>query len=121
MREAQEEVGIQRSGISVLGTLTPLFIPVSNILVTPVLAWSDFRPEFRIQKEEVVFLIEGELNKFLDRTIIKLKPFEVRGEMRELKYFDYNGYVIWGATAMILNELLVIIKRSGINPDPFKP
>ena len=121
LREAQEEVGIQRSGISVLGTLTPLFIPVSNILVTPVLAWSDFRPEFRIQKEEVVFLIEGELNKFLDRTIIKLKPFEVRGEMRELKYFDYNGYVIWGATAMILNELLVIIKRSGINPDPFKP
>jgi 8-oxo-dGTP pyrophosphatase MutT (NUDIX family) len=121
LREAQEEVGIQRSGISVLGTLTPLFIPVSNILVTPVLAWSDFRPEFRIQKEEVVFLIEGELNKFLDRTIIKMKPFEVRGEMRELKYFDYNGYVIWGATAMILNELLVIIKRSGINPDPVKP
>jgi 8-oxo-dGTP pyrophosphatase MutT (NUDIX family) len=114
LREAKEEVGIDPSRISVLGTLTPLFIPVSNMLVTPVLGWTDVRPEFRIRKEEVVFLIEGELYKFLNPAIVKTKPFEVRGEMRDLKYFDYKGYVIWGATAMMLNELLIIFKRSGI-------
>lgn len=114
LREAKEEVGIDPSRISVLGTLTPLFIPVSNMLVTPVLGWTDVRPEFKIQTEEVVFLIDGDLAKFLEPSIIKIKQFEVRGEMRDLKYFDYKGYVIWGATAMMLNELLVIIKRSRI-------
>jgi 8-oxo-dGTP pyrophosphatase MutT (NUDIX family) len=113
LREAEEEVGIDRHGISVIGTLTPLFIPVSNTLVTPVLGWIDNRPKFKIQAEEVVFLIEGDLKKFLDPAIVKVKPFEIRGEMRDVKYFDYNGYVIWGATAMMLNELLEIIKRSG--------
>jgi hypothetical protein len=82
------------------------------MIVTPVVAWTDKKPEFDHQPEEVVFLINAELNRFLDPSIIKIKPFEIRGEMIDVKYFDYDGYVIWGATAMILNELLDIIKRS---------
>lgn len=111
IREAEEETGIDPKGISVLGTLTPLFIPVSNMIVTPVVAWTDKKPEFNHQPEEVVFLINAELNRFLDPSIIKIKPFEISGEMINIKYFDYDGHVIWGATAMILNELLTIIKR----------
>lgn len=111
IREAEEETGIDPKGISVLGTLTPLFIPVSNMIVTPVVAWTDKKPDFNHQPEEVVFLIKAELNRFLDQSIIKIKPFEIRGEMINIKYFDYDGHIIWGATAMILNELLTIIKR----------
>ena len=111
IREAEEETGIDPKGISVLGTLTPLFIPVSNMIVTPVVAWTDKKPDFNHQPEEVVFLINAELSRFLDPSIIKIKPFEIRGEMINIKYFDYDGHVIWGATAMILNELLTIIKR----------
>jgi len=114
IREAEEETGIDPKGISVLGTLTPLFIPVSNMIVTPVVAWTDKKPDFNHQPEEVVFLINAELNRFLDPSILKTKPFEIRGEMINVKYFDYDGHVIWGATAMILNELLVIIKNGKI-------
>jgi 8-oxo-dGTP pyrophosphatase MutT (NUDIX family) len=109
-REAKEEVGVDPSKISVIGTLTPLFIPASNTVVTPVTGWIESRPEFRCQKGEVVYIIEAELKRFLDPSIIKTKPFEIRGEMLEVKYFDYRGHIIWGATAMILNELLAIIK-----------
>ncbi len=111
LREANEEVGVNLSKISVIGTLTPLFIPVSKTIVTPVIGWTNKRPEFKIQEEEVVYLIEGDLKTFLDPSIIKIKRFEILGEMRDIKYFDYNGHVIWGATAMILNELLEIIKK----------
>jgi hypothetical protein len=48
----------------------------------------------------------------LDPAIIKTKQFEIRGELLDIKYFDYSGHVIWGATAMILYELLTIIRRS---------
>jgi len=111
LREANEEVGINLSKISVIGTLTPLFIPVSKTIVTPVIGWINKRPAFKIQEEEVVYLIEGDLKTFLNPSIINIKRFKILGEMRDIKYFDYNGHVIWGATAMILNELLEIIKK----------
>lgn len=114
LRESKEEVGVDPSEIRVIGTLTPLFIPVSNTLVTPVAGWIDNRPDFNHQAEEVVFLIEGEIKRFLEPSIVKTKPFEIKGEMIDIKYFDYNGHVIWGATAMILNELLMIISRVNV-------
>jgi 8-oxo-dGTP pyrophosphatase MutT (NUDIX family) len=112
LREANEEVGVEISRISVIGTLTPLFIPVSDILVTPVAGWIDEKPVYNIQAEEVVFLIEGSLEKLLDPSLVRIKVFKIRGQMRTIKYFDYNGNVIWGATAMILNELLEIMVRA---------
>jgi len=111
LREAEEETGTDSKKIRVIGTLTPLFIHVSNMIVTPVVGWTEEKPDFELQPEEVVFLINAELNRFLDQSIIKTKPFKIHGEMIDVKYFDYDGNVIWGATAMIMNELLTIIKR----------
>jgi len=112
LRETEEETGVDKSTISVVGTLTPLFIPVSNMIVTPVVGWINEKPEFNHQPDEVAFLINADLQRFLDNSIIKIKPFEIRGEMINVKYFDYEGHVIWGATAMILNELLAIIRKA---------
>lgn len=114
LRETLEETGADASQITVVGTLTPLFIPVSNMLVTPVVGWLNEKPSFNHRPEEVSFLINAELKRFLDTSIVKSKPFEIRGEMITIKYFDYEGNTIWGATAMILNELLVLIRRGGL-------
>jgi len=114
IREANEETGVDPATISVISTLTPLFIPVSNMIVTPVVGWIKKKPVFNHQVEEVVFLFEADINRLLDPSIVKTKPFEIRGEMIDIKYFDYEGNVIWGATAMILNELLTIVKSAGI-------
>lgn len=114
LREAEEETGVQRDSVKVIGTLTPLFINVSNMLVTPVIGWVDNKPQFSHQAEEVDFLFEAELELFFDDSILKTKPMEIRGEKINVKYFDYNGKVIWGATSMILNELLEVIKKSSI-------
>ncbi len=111
LREANEETGADTSKIMILGTLTPLFIPVSNMIVTPVVGWTETKPTFHYRTEEVVFLFEASIERLLDPAIIKIKPFEIRGEMIDVKYFDYDGHVIWGATAMMLNELLAIIKK----------
>ncbi len=111
IREANEEIGVDPSKISVIGTLTPLFIPVSNTIVTPVVSWIKEKPVFNHQPEEVVFLIDADIKILLDLSIVKTKPFEIRGEIIEVKYFDYDGNMIWGATAMILHELLTILIR----------
>ena len=113
LREAHEETGVDPSKVSTIGLLTPLFIPVSNMIVTPVAGWLNEVPLYNIKSDEVVFLFEADLKKLLDPSIVKSKPFEIRGEKVEIKYFDYNGNTIWGATAMILHELLIIIRRGG--------
>ena len=113
LRETFEETGVDPSKVNLIGTLTPLFIPVSNMIVTPVAGWFNEEPLYNIKSDEVVFLFEADLKKLLNPSIIKSKSFEIRGEMVEIKYFDYDGNTIWGATAMILHELLLIIRRGG--------
>ncbi|MGE5406940.1 MAG: NUDIX hydrolase, partial [Methanosarcina sp.] len=115
LREAMEETGIDPSIVSVSGLLTPLFIPVSNMIVTPVVGWCGHRPLFRHDPDEVVFLIEASLQKFIEPGIIKTTPMLLRGETIDVRYFAYDGHVIWGATAMMLNELLEIIRRDKIS------
>jgi 8-oxo-dGTP pyrophosphatase MutT (NUDIX family) len=115
LREAMEETGINPSSVSVEGLLTPLFIPVSNMIVTPVVGWYEGRPVFRHDPAEVKFLIEARLEKFLEPDIIRKRPMVLRGETIDVRYFAYEGHVIWGATAMMLNELLEIIMRDKIS------
>lgn len=114
LRETQEETGIHRNDINVLGTLTPLYIPVSNIEVTPVVGFIPDRPLFTPQKSEVAGLIEAELEFFRGTSGIREKEMEIRDTSLSVRYYDYKGHVIWGATAMILYELMVIIERDPI-------
>lgn len=116
LREANEETGVDSTRIKILGILTPLYIPVSNMLVTPVIGWIDEKPVFNFKPEEVLFLIEADLKILLDPSIVRLKPFNIRGEIIEIKYFNYADNTIWGATAMILQELLVIIRKGVFFP-----
>ncbi len=114
LREASEETGVQSNDISVINTLTPLYIPVSNTIVTPVAGWMKKKPEFNHHPGEVVFLFDAEIKRFLDPSIVRIKPMEIHKTNIDIKYFDYDGNVIWGATAMMLHELLTIIRRGNI-------
>jgi 8-oxo-dGTP pyrophosphatase MutT (NUDIX family) len=111
LREAAEETGVEPDSVTILGTLTPLYIYVSDTEVTPVVGWCDEQPRFSIDAGEVVHIIEAPVPVLADKSIISEKPFMVRETEINVKYFDYKGAVIWGATAMILHELLTILKR----------
>lgn len=110
LREAREEVNIQPEKVTIMGTLSDLYIPPSNYIVTPVLGYSHLRPEFLPDKEEVAAIIEADINLLFDESIRKEKVINVRGYEIEAPYYDINGYVVWGATAMILSELTDVIE-----------
>ena len=111
LREAEEEIAIDLSGIDVLGPLTPLHITVSKFLVHPYLAYSWKVPQLSRQESEIEDILEVPLAIFLDpatrqETRIHLTTGIV---LNHVPAYMVNGHIIWGATAMILSELLDII------------
>jgi len=110
LREAQEELNINPDKITVLGTLSEMYIPPSNFLVTPVLACSDIKPDFIPQVSEVEKVIEADISFLLDDSLKKTKNIYVRNTQIIAPYYDVDNQTIWGATAMMLSELESIIK-----------
>jgi 8-oxo-dGTP pyrophosphatase MutT (NUDIX family) len=110
LREAEEEVGIDRTRVQVLGSLSELFIPASNFLVSPVIGFLGKRPDLVPEEKEVSRIIHAELALLLRPETRKQKILEM-GHNRKLDtpYFDIDGEVVWGATAMILSELIHLL------------
>lgn len=109
IREAHEEVNIYPNSINVLGTLSDLYIPPSNYLVTPVVACSTIRPDFIPQESEVEEIIESNISFLFDQNLKRRKTLNIRNSKIDAPYYQVNGNVIWGATAMILSELEELI------------
>lgn len=109
LRETEEEIGINPNHINVLGCLSDLFIIASNFKVKPTVGFIDEAPVFVPDPFEV--------EEVLEVSVAQLKNEQLRGiqEMRFGKYvihspyFDVQGHQVWGATAMILSELLDVL------------
>lgn len=109
LREAQEEVGIRVSDVEVLGLLTELFIPPSNFYVQPVVGVLPYRPDFYPDPREVEAVVEVNLDSLMDETIVGNNPVEVRGMVVDAPYYQIQNYRVWGATAMMISELLMVL------------
>ena len=110
LREAQEEVGIEPQKVKIVGQLSDLYIPPSNFRVTPVVGVLDQAPEFVLDHFEVKELIEAPLSLLRSERTVKRKDIKVGNRFKiNVPYFDVYGQVVWGATAMMLSELLAII------------
>lgn len=114
VREAEEEVGIAAETLHHLGALSPLYIPVSGYLVHPFLAWTTDRPTFRLQQSEVAGLLEPGLTDLLQPQSVQHRPMRlVSGAiLPAVPCYVWEGQVIWGATAMMLSELLWLVNES---------
>lgn len=106
LREAWEEVGIPPAQVTVLGALSPLFVFASNYLVAPTVGWMAERPSFNPDPYEVAALLETPLATLLDPHTVQRAPWDLRGVRVEVPYYSVLGQTVWGATAMMLSELL---------------
>ena len=113
LREAEEEIGVDRNAVSLIGELTPLYIPVSNYIVTPYVGICKSEPAFTIHTVEVKEIIEVELSEFVypgnKHTITKY--IKMLDKEKQVPCYAINGRIIWGATAMIISELSEVIKK----------
>jgi 8-oxo-dGTP pyrophosphatase MutT (NUDIX family) len=113
LRETQEEIGINPNQINVLGKLTDVYIPVSNFLVHPYVGYHDSSPKFIASDKEVKEIITFNVTDLLkeeNRQTTKIKTSNGL-YLKDIPCFTIHDKIVWGATALMLNELKIILNR----------
>ncbi len=110
LRESYEEIGVDTSKIEVLGELSLLYIPVSNLCVKPVVGYLANTPTFLPNLQEVEYIIEAPLEHLTMEQYKSVKVITSHGRPVTAPYYNLCGEMVWGATAMILSELEAVVR-----------
>ena len=112
LRETEEEVGVPIASVEVVTALTDIYIPPSHYVVQPYLGITRKRPQFIAQEEEVEALIEVPVREFLDpEVLIEQQITTSYATNIQVPAFLLGGHVVWGATAMMLNEVRSLLHQ----------
>jgi 8-oxo-dGTP pyrophosphatase MutT (NUDIX family) len=112
LRETEEEIGVPREAVEILGQLSRVRIARSGFSVVPFVGWAAVPPSYRLQETEVATLIEAPLSAFLEPGAMTEAEIGVEGESRRVPCYRVSDRIVWGATAMMLAELASLIARS---------
>lgn len=112
LRETKEEIGVDPSRVEVLKELTHIYIPPSNFYVHPYLGLTASTPQFKLQASEVDALVEVDLPQFLSDDQLTSRVLTTSyAQQIKVPAFELNGHIVWGATAMMLNEVRELLKQ----------
>lgn len=116
LRETYEEIGIPPNEIQVFGKLTDLYIPPSNFIVSPYIGFIDKQPEFVINAYEVQRVIDVDLFSLNEEAIVTEKTItHSSGFTIKAPCYEIEELTIWGATAMMISELNVVVNDVRMN------
>ena len=110
-RETSEEMGIDIHYNRIIREMSPIYIPPSNFYVKAFISYTKKNPEFTLQKSEAVELIEFPVSTLLslsDQPEMLVLP---TSNGVKVPVINFNNYIIWGATSMILSELSHLLKK----------
>jgi 8-oxo-dGTP pyrophosphatase MutT (NUDIX family) len=115
LREAEEELCVAPAELDLVGDLSPLYIPASSYCIYPLVAFASRRPDFLPNPHEVAEVIEAPLSRLLDPATRCEETWPWQDTYRRVPFYAISEHKVWGATAMVLCELLTLIDE---NPSP---
>lgn len=112
LRECHEELGVDPASVSVWGTLTSFYIQPSNFQITPVVGFVEHPPVLRPNDTEVSAVLTITIQELLDPGLVVVEEWNLRGMEVTVPFFAIAGHKVWGATAVVLSELVARIRRA---------
>lgn len=110
LRESQEEIGVNKHHVKVIGHLSKFFVAASNFDILPVIGYAKKTPTFEPDNREVSGIITPTISDLLDEDNRRKKDIIVRGGVKlHSPYFELQQKTVWGATAMMLSEFVAIL------------
>jgi 8-oxo-dGTP pyrophosphatase MutT (NUDIX family) len=117
LREAHEEIALAPDGVRVLGALTPIDIPVSGFRLHPIVAVAPTRPALHPADGEVARILDVAVDELLHPATFAITVHRREGVEIQAPAFHTSGVDIWGATAMVIAEFLVLLGWPGPRTD----
>ncbi len=109
LRETEEELGIPRTQVRILGTLDDVYTVVSGFVITPFVGLIAQPFQLRANPQEIAEVLTVPLATFRDPSSLRIEEREREGE-RILVYFYYHGqHEIWGATGRIMKDFVGVV------------
>ncbi|MEA2547154.1 MAG: hypothetical protein QOI09_2427 [Chloroflexota bacterium] len=111
LREATEEIGLDSgaAGVTVAGWLDPVFIPVSDFRIQPVVAIAEREPVLNPNPLEVARILTPRVSAFLPEAGIEIVERTIRDWPLRYGGYRIEGLHVWGATARILGQLGAVL------------
>ncbi|MEX2173572.1 MAG: CoA pyrophosphatase [Pirellulaceae bacterium] len=111
LREFEEELGIPTAQLEIVGSLSPVFVFISNFEVTPLVAVSREPLAYQPNPAEVAEVVEVPLAQLIDRAYRGSHLVRRRELAFRAPHFFIAGKQVWGATSLILAELAALVER----------
>jgi 8-oxo-dGTP pyrophosphatase MutT (NUDIX family) len=112
LRETWEEIGVPAEQIRILGGITPLYVPVSQSMIHPIVGFHVGEPMMHLNPDEVEEVFFVPITEFLKPERIDRKPWTVLGREVMVPYWNVHPVVLlWGATAMMVAEILTLYEE----------
>ena len=119
LRETEEELGVAPSSLTLWGRLEPEHIVASHYALAPFVAYTPRRPAFVPAPAEVAEVIDLPLAHLLDPATVEEEDWEFQGLTRRVSFFRFQEHKIWGATARILSQIVLLLDPSRTDVGPF--
>ena len=109
-RESQEEIGIPINSGELVTELSAVIVSVSKFIVSPFVFFHEKEPDILINHREVATILKVKLSDFLEKNH-RNRDIKISGNMnlKNIPCFEIQEKIVWGATALILNELRVLL------------
>ncbi len=111
LRECTEEIGLMADRVEVLGELDDVVTTTSSYIISPFVAIIPWPYPFKVDQWETEEIIEIPISALLDKDCLRQETEIVDGKAVTSYLYHYQGRVIWGATARILNQFLDVFAR----------
>lgn len=111
LRESREEIGLRENNVFVAGSLTPLYVNHSNNMVTPVVGFIKEEQDFIPNPNEVEEIFSVKFSELLESENHIREEWNLRNTTYNVPFFDVHHVPLWGATAMMMSELLELYKE----------
>ena len=112
LRETHEEIGVSSHNVSVLGRLSEFHVIPSNFMITPVVASIPYKPDFIPDAYEVAKILNGKISDLIKEDAVMTTEIVAAGQYRlQAPHFKIEDEIVWGATAMMLNEFRLILRE----------
>lgn len=110
LRESAEEINLMPDDVEVLGELDDEVSAKTNYIITPFLAFIPWPHELEADGKETEAIIEAPIPALMD--IGRSRQESIDSETVTVYYYNYQGRVIWGATARVLAKFLDIFAQA---------